>query len=510
MSTNLHLDEDNPLYDRLWDYLSGELSEEQAKAFEQFLLSNPQAVEAGVELIEMIVLTREVFCREGAARRELFLGDSSSYRLDDIIFAINAKDKDRNEQSYQADSFGLSVRELCSVCGYLFWQGARRHKVAIASCAATLLLALSLFLFAPGKQTVSPPLRAVRPTVPAEQVVVATLSGAQGARWYDPHVMLGDVLYAGEYLKLEEGFAQITTNKGAVAVLEAPCEIQLTNSQNGIRLVSGKIAGICETEQSKGFVVQTPRMSVTDLGTRFGVQVVNNQQTQVHVFKGEVDVAVRATGQSERILAGSALSYDRKTGFTRMAANANQFTQGIWLDRFAPAIEGNTAYWVGQLSGNIDLGQRESRSLQIYTERQGLLLERDAPVDFGGAVTQWPPARGYGMQKVSAGQSVDVYLLHLDPPHVNNKQAVDCVIDFGRPILGVIGAQDTLVATDEMLGAQACQYPTFDRTDGRQPRGLDVDQFMDSAELIRGGTAIRLSLNGGVVDQIRVVVESRP
>ena len=46
----------------------------------------------------------------------------------------------------------------------------------------------------------------------------------------------GEDLYAGQRLTLTQGFAEITTTRGAVAILEAPVTIELLNNDNALRL----------------------------------------------------------------------------------------------------------------------------------------------------------------------------------------------------------------------------------------------------------------------------------
>ena len=57
--------------DRFLDYLHGELADDQAQALEQQLRDDPDALAQLADLAGLMMLTREVYQRQGAARREL-------------------------------------------------------------------------------------------------------------------------------------------------------------------------------------------------------------------------------------------------------------------------------------------------------------------------------------------------------------------------------------------------------------------------------------------------------
>lgn len=163
-----------------------------------------------------------------------------------------------------------------------------------AAAAALILLAILPFLQSDAPQLPQVVQQNVTPqNVPAGveiDPIVATLTATRDAQWDQADLVTDDRLMAGQRLSLIAGFAEITTSRGAVAILEAPVTVELIDSPNAIRLISGKLIGLCETESSKGFLVRTPHMDVTDLGTRFGVDLSHLDATEVHVLSGEVEV----------------------------------------------------------------------------------------------------------------------------------------------------------------------------------------------------------------------------
>ena len=127
------------------------------------------------------------------------------------------------------------------------------------------------------------------PQLEEKKIVVATLTAESDARWAERALASGSDLHAGQRLTLIAGVAEITTNRGAIAILEAPATVELLDSPNAIRLHTGKLVGICETELSKGFLVRTPYLDITDLGTEFGIHVTPNRVTTT-VFTGKVEL----------------------------------------------------------------------------------------------------------------------------------------------------------------------------------------------------------------------------
>lgn len=128
---------------------------------------------------------------------------------------------------------------------------------------------------------------------PAEATAVATLTDERDAVWQAGSGTLlpgvGDTLQSGTTLELTEGFAEITTLRGAVAILEAPATIELIDNDNALYLHAGKLVGLCHTESSKGFVVRADTATIVDLGTEFGV-TADADGVQATVFVGQVTV----------------------------------------------------------------------------------------------------------------------------------------------------------------------------------------------------------------------------
>nr|MBX2852806.1 hypothetical protein [Phycisphaeraceae bacterium] len=151
----------------------------------------------------------------------------------------------------------VSAHDYAEAGRYLFGQAIEHKRAIYAACsaiAAVLLIALTLvFVFSGGQDDpVVDPLANTplwdTPT-PKHLPVVATLTDEVGAQWRSDDkpvpMSMGAQLVAFERYTLTHGFAEITTRRGAKALLQAPCTIELTDHDNAIRLHSGKLVGKC-------------------------------------------------------------------------------------------------------------------------------------------------------------------------------------------------------------------------------------------------------------------------
>jgi hypothetical protein len=82
---------------------------------------------------------------------------------------------------------------------------------------------------------------------------------------------------------------EITYRTGAKVILQGPATY-VVDATNGGFINIGKLTGIMEAADAKGFTLRTPTAVVTDLGTEFGVEVDKAGSTTSHVFRGAVNV----------------------------------------------------------------------------------------------------------------------------------------------------------------------------------------------------------------------------
>jgi len=252
-----------------------------------------------------------------------------------------------HEQAKPKRDDAITFKQAGSALSYLAKQTLRSRAGWMTGIAAVLVLAgLLAFVFAGGNDASTPQAPLAKndtpPTTPfkATPARVATLTATHNAKWAPaerastrgPNLKTGDTLAAGQRLNLTQGLAEITTRRGAVVVLEAPCAVALMGDGHALRLHTGKLVGICETESSKGFVVRTTQMNITDLGTRFGVDASEPGRVEVHVFAGEVDLqqADAVAGDnawSQRLFTGQAARLvEEKSTPSLIDARMDRFT----------------------------------------------------------------------------------------------------------------------------------------------------------------------------------------
>ncbi len=284
-------------------YLSGVLTEADHAQFERMVLRDPAAAQALVVYMKQAGTLREVFSAEGKAfhaREGLLSGDVlEAFEIlqaaadDTDIVDVTQLLADEASQNH-SDAPRHTTEDLLSAAVYIFRHTVSRRATVYAGIAAALILGATLlfvFMGSPGPE--QPPTRLVSPDTPPAETI-ATITDQNDARWADGEHVIGSRLREGQALILRSGFVEITTDRGARVILEAPCEVTWAGD-HALRLERGRLFGICETPRSKGFTVRTEHASIVDLGTRFGVQVAPGGDSEVHVYSGSV--AVRpATG----------------------------------------------------------------------------------------------------------------------------------------------------------------------------------------------------------------------
>ena len=133
------------------------------------------------------------------------------------------------------------------------------------------------------------------PVIPLAPQHVATLSRVADCRWNDSCEALvpGSRFQVGQSLHLATGVAEINFDVGAKMVVQGPAAFVI-DSALGVQLATGKATTEIHTQAARGFQIITPTMTFVDKGTEFGVEVAPGGDGKVHVFKGEVEVDVKA------------------------------------------------------------------------------------------------------------------------------------------------------------------------------------------------------------------------
>lgn len=312
----------DPRHDTLLDrYLNGALSEAERQELEHTLLANPAARTAFWQHARQHALLARWGQETWGQRRA-----SETVQLDESSSTASA--------STRTPRTAPKRRRLRTVSFPRWWLTS---GTLAAACLLVVLIVGNLARQTPSGQLASEH----PPAVPG----VAVLAAAVGVEWADPATApgAGSVLAPG-LLELKSGAVQVEFYSGARVVVEGPARV---------RLVS-ELAATCEhgslsayvPPSAHGFSITTPTLTVTDLGTEFGVRVPRSGTSEVHVFTGLVEVS--RVDRSLPVLplkAGSAVRADAtsyaiipvdRAGFLSEAALAArlQSDSGRLLDRW--------------------------------------------------------------------------------------------------------------------------------------------------------------------------------
>ncbi len=173
---------------------------------------------------------------------------------------------------------------------------------------------------------------------------VARLTSTHDAQWAPSSVLnTGEQVEPQRILRLQSGVAELTFDSGARVVIEGPAEF-VTLDRNRGSLSSGRLVAHVP-KRAKGFTVESPGPAVTDLGTEFGMSVGTAGTTEVHVFTGQVDVALApppetpagAARQTVRLVQDEAILCPPAGGTPqRMAAAPTEFIQTTTASAASP------------------------------------------------------------------------------------------------------------------------------------------------------------------------------
>jgi anti-sigma factor RsiW len=262
----------------LQDYFDGTLDAERVAELEAYLREDPARAR---EYVRSVMLD----CHLGELLREETLEQASFDR-----------EHDADElPSIHLDATRVTKRQYAAALSYVLRHTFTPKRVASLAAAAILLgVVLSVALLG-GDETEAPTIADTGDSSDATDSsddlalapAVATLTAEHDAVWAEGASAPGSQLRAGQTLTLTQGFAEITTAHGAVAILEAPATIELLDNDNALHLHTGKLVGLCHTDSSKGFVVHTKHADITDLGTEFAVEVMPTG-VDTTVFVGSV------------------------------------------------------------------------------------------------------------------------------------------------------------------------------------------------------------------------------
>lgn len=223
--------------------------------------------------------------------------------------------------------------------------------------AAAALLLIAFRTLAPGSVPAEDGSVNVAAAPVAEPPVIAELANSFDAdlRRGDQPILAGAPLRPGRIV-LERGVAQIKFASQVAMVVEGPAEVELLTVDRA-KLIRGRVV-VRVPHEALGFTLHSDAAAFVDLGTEFGVEVVEPGRASIHVIDGEV-AFVPGNGQnpSKTLRRGAAnevsadgavndISFDEQKFVRRVPASAYELAVlksrplAYWrLDNVAPDAE---------------------------------------------------------------------------------------------------------------------------------------------------------------------------
>lgn len=370
----------------------------------------------------------------------------------------------------------LTKKTYVSALLYVFEHTFTPKRVAICATAATLLLGVVLAIVMLTGSDEGEPVAgtgASSEEMFAAPRLVAALTAEHDAVW---DRRPGGNFYAGQRFELTEGFAEITTKRGAVGVIEAPASIELLDNDNAIYLHAGKLVGICETASSRGFVVRTPHLDVTDLGTRFGVDASSSEATEVHVFDGEVEVVKPAQNGvnsiRQQLVSGDAVrATETEPGLVKIEEDRIRFVSALASLGFAlpgSASDAGIRALTGQVawspsSAYIDTplsSWRPADHAVVIEELPSYRLEAEVPVTLlSPGTTQGIVNNTFPAASIPAGTTVRTYVVLFYP--ATGEQVMQCrgAVTFEGDVIGIATQESQAEQFTDLVAGYAKLVP---------------------------------------------------
>ena len=306
--------------------LDGELSSEEAAALEAELLENVDARETYRELarVHSILETRH------------------------------------KAQAFVQQSGIVPVERVMSL------QRKRIVKLALGA-AAVITLASAVFL----SLLRVPPTPLANFRVTPDSAFILTHAQPEDGETLD-----GQVLAAGSSLRLSKGTLESVFESGVRVVVEAPCSLRILRNDR-VALDEG-VAWFEVPPGAEGFTVDTPNLTVVDLGTAFGIDASMAGHNEVHVTRGAVEVTSRVEGgDTESLQEGEARRVDEHGKLQEIDADAAKFSTTL------PALKGLVGHWEFETqsdgltpdsSGNGHSGRLEGNATIVTDAERGNVL----------------------------------------------------------------------------------------------------------------------------------------
>jgi ferric-dicitrate binding protein FerR (iron transport regulator) len=151
---------------------------------------------------------------------------------------------------------------------------------------------------------------------------VARIARTESATWTGASKAVGKGLRKGQSISLKQGLVEVEFGNGAVVVIEGPAEFEIRGRTAAFLHRGRAVARV--PEQARGFVIDSPRGRLVDLGTEFGISVGDSGETEVHVLEGRVEAELPGRSKPVELRAAEGMRM-ASTGTTWITADETAF-----------------------------------------------------------------------------------------------------------------------------------------------------------------------------------------
>jgi ferric-dicitrate binding protein FerR (iron transport regulator) len=210
-----------------------------------------------------------------------------------------------------------------------------RARAAALAVAVSLLAALGVVFWTTSRTAPSSPSAAV--------AKIAELS--EECHWFvENRPDSQNVARAGDTIRLTRGRLQLEFSCGATVTLKSPAALQVISPMHARAMLGALTAHV--GEGAEGFTIDTPRTTVVDLGTDFGINVSDHGSTDVVVFNGEVDLhydSAQGSRSRQRLRVGEGVRVSGEGATSRInSINDSQYPVAAAAAKREPVISAVT------------------------------------------------------------------------------------------------------------------------------------------------------------------------
>ncbi len=338
---------------------------------------------------------------------------------------------------------------------------------------------------------------------PPPQVSFAMIAQTVDASWGGEREFSKGDRAAAETLDLREGFVCLEFDSGVQVTLQGPAHLELI-APNRTKLTSGLLTAVVPPG-AEGFRVDTPNAEVTDLGTAFGIQFDDNGVSSVSVFAGEVDVALRDSGEKRLLKEGETV----RVGIGRAIKSVDFDTatfEKLWP--ISSGIRSSTGAFRFALPWPRKLRfVRSDNEIFVVPEGYVTMLAKPLKVNIASP-GEYVRGETLTEAELPAAQVVRSFILHFHPEHDGkrpNFERTTGSITFDRPVLGLIVLHKELVASaSRFSGRKAGEFLEHRQLELTGTHAGDVITLSKDRRTV----SLDLVAPGQFSDLVRVIVDA--